>query len=104
MKYLIIEKNRAFYQLNNDISTKKSIDQISKEDLLTLVELCMEEDSFEMDPFDARDIPHAAHQIIYKNIYQKLNDLRLHRVSFTDEKTSLYHKAIDSYMTELDEL
>jgi hypothetical protein len=103
MKYLIIENNRAFYQLNGDESTRKTIDQISKEDLLKLVELCMEEDAFEMDPFNPEDIPQAAHQIIYKNIYQKLNDLLLRRVSFSDEKTALYRKAIDSYTAEIEE-
>ena len=55
-----------------------------------------------MDSFDAAKIPQAAHQIIYKNIYQKLNDLRLHRVSFVDEKTILYRKAIDSYSAEIE--
>lgn len=101
MKYLIIENNKAFYQINDDVDSKKTIDQITKEDLLKLVELCIEEE-FEMDSFDAVKIPQAAHQIIYKNIYQKLNDLRLHRVSFVDEKTILYRKAIDSYSAEIE--
>lgn len=101
MKYLIIENNKAFYQINDDVDSKKTIDQITKEDLLKLVELCIEEE-FEMDSFDAAKIPQAAHQIIYKNIYQKLNNLRLHRVSFVDEKTTLYRKAIDSYSAEIE--
>lgn len=101
MKYLIIDNNRAFYQISADVSTRKTIDQISKEDLLKLVQLCMEDADFEMDPFVAESIPQAAHQIIYKNIYQKLSDLQLRRVSFSDEKTALYRKAIENYSAEL---
>lgn len=103
MKYLIIDNGRAYYQLSADGSTRKAIDQISKEDLLRLVQLCMEDEKFEMDPFVAENIPQAAHQIIYKNIYQKLRDLQLRRISFGDEKTALYRKAIENYSAELNQ-
>ena len=66
MKYLIIEKNRAYYQLDSS-GSKIEIDQISKEDLLKLVELCLEDEDFEMDTFDSSSIPQAAQQIIYRN-------------------------------------
>ena len=84
MKYLIIEKNRAYYQLDSS-GSKIEIDQISKE-----------------DTFDSSSIPQAAQQIIYRNIYQKLDDLRYRRVSFWDEKSALYRKAIESYSTEIE--
>ena len=38
---------------------------------------------------------------IYKNIYQKFEDIRLHRVSFEDEKVNLYRIAINKYSSEL---
>lgn len=101
MKYLIIEKNRAYYQLDSS-GSKIEIDQISKENLLKLVELCLEDEDFEMDTFDSSSIPQAAQQIIYRNIYQKLDDLRYRRVSFWDEKSALYRKAIESYSTEIE--
>lgn len=43
----------------------------------------------------------AAHQIIYKNIYQKFDDLKARRVSFQDEKIGLYRAAINKYSAEL---
>ena len=55
-----------------------------------------------MDTFDSSSIPQAAQQIIYRNIYQKLDDLRYRRVSFWDEKSALYRKAIESYSTEIE--
>ena len=68
---------------------------------MKLIEICLEKDDFEMDEFDVNKVQNAAHQIIYKNIYQKLNDLVMRRVSFQDEKNSLYRTAIAKYSSEL---
>lgn len=74
-----------------------------KDDLLTLLKLAISEESFEMDPYSTESVHNAAHQIIYKNIYQKFEDIRLHRVSFEDEKVNLYRIAINKYSSELSE-
>lgn len=42
-------------------------------------------------------------QRILQNIYQKFEDIRLHRVSFEDEKVNLYRTAINKYSSELSE-
>ena len=84
MKYLMIDNGMGFYCLDGSVALKKPLDNITKEELLTLVELCVEKEDFEMDQYDATLVRHAAHQIIYKNIFQKLDDLRQHRVSFAD--------------------
>lgn len=76
---------------------------ISKDDLLTLLKIAISEESFEMDPYSTESVHNAAHQIIYKNIYQKFEDIRLHRVSFEDEKVNLYRTAINKYSSELSE-
>ena len=103
MKYLMIEKGQGFYRLDESKESKKSLDKITKEDLLVLVELCAEKVDFDMDQYDVTLVHHAAHQIIYKNIFQKLDDLRQRRVSFTDEKCLLYRAAIAKYSSELAE-
>ena len=103
MKYLMIDNGMGFYWLDGSVASKKPLDNITKEELLTLVELCVEKEDFEMDQYDATLVRHAAHQIIYKNIFQKLDDLRQHRVSFADEKVSLYRTAIAKYTSELEE-
>lgn len=102
MKYFVIERGKVFYMFDGDLTQKKSIDQISKEELMKMLNLCLEDDNFEMDMYDDSKVQNAAHQIIYKNIYQKLNDIRMRRVSFEDEKISLYRSAINKYskMTE----
>ena len=68
---------------------------------LARTKLAISEESFEMDPYSTESVHNAAHQIIYKNIYQKFEDIRLHRVSFEDEKVNLYRIAINKYSSEL---
>ena len=97
MKYLIIENGQGFYCLDGNYSSKRPLDKINKEDLLELVKLCAENETFEMDTYDVNVIHHAAHRINYKNIFQKLDDLQQHRITLSDEKTSLYRVAIDKY-------
>ncbi len=102
MKYLTIENGQAHYTTDPTVPASKKIDQISKEDLLKLLDLCMKEEDFEMDPFDDILLKNKAHQIIYKNIYQKLEELRKQRIRFSDETTVLYRTAINKYRAELD--
>lgn len=103
MKYLMVDNGRVFYSLDGSAASKNPIDQISKDDLLTLLKIAISEESFEMDPYSTESVHNAAHQIIYKNIYQKFEDIRLHRVSFEDEKVNLYRTAINKYSSELSE-
>lgn len=101
MKFLIIEHGQAQYTIDPNVPASTKIDQISKDDLLKLLELCLTEDSFEMDPYDDSKLQNKAHQIIYKNLYQKLDDVMKQRVRFSDEKTVLYRAAITKYSAEL---
>ena len=75
MKYLMIDRSQGFYKTDKEEPKMPPIDQITKEDLLKLLDLCVGED-FEMDVFDAKNLKNAAHQIIYKNIYLKLDGVR----------------------------
>ena len=103
MKYLMIDRSQWFYKTDKEKSEMTRIDQITKEDLLKLFDLCVDED-FEMDVFDAKNLKNAAHQIIYKNIYLKLDGVRKQRIRFLDEKTALYSKAIEEYTVELESM
>lgn len=76
MKYLMVDNGRVFYSLDGSAASKNPIDQISKDDLLTLLKIAISEESFEMDPYSTESVHNAAHQIIYKNIYQKFEDIR----------------------------
>lgn len=55
----------------------------------------------EMDEYDENLVQHAAHKIIYRNLYSKLKDLSSNKTRFKDESTSLYRSAIERYSIEL---
>ncbi len=93
MKYLKIEHNQVFYFENE----WKTIDRIDKNILLYLVNKIIEEDEFEMDEYDESLIGNKAHQIIYKNIYEKLNSLKSEKTRFQDESRNLYREAFEKY-------
>ena len=103
MKCLIIEKGQGFFCLDDDLSKRKTVDQITKEDLLKLVNMSLTE-GFDMDPYDDKLLKNAAHKIIYKNIYQKLDSLRTQRERFEDERSAMYLKAIAAYSVELESM
>ncbi len=103
MKYLIVERGQVYYTVDGTDLNKKPIDQINKDDLLTLLKQAISDESFEMDPYSPETVHNAAHQIIYKNIYQKFDDLCMRRVSFSDEKTNLYREAINYYTSDTKE-
>lgn len=100
MKYLIIENGQVFFRFDESKEIKKSIDTITKEDILKLLQAAIEDESFEMDIYDDSVVHNTAHKIIYKNIYQKLDDLLKRRINFIDEKINLYRAAIDKYTIE----
>ena len=95
LKYLEIDNGRVFFDESR--KDKKSIDLIAKDDILKLIQRALDDDKFEMDAYDDTLVQNAAHKVIYKNIYQKLDDLIKHRISFNDERTGLYRTAINAY-------
>lgn len=100
MKFLVIDRSLAYYTVDASVQPNKPIDKITKEDLMKLVELSLT-DAFEMDPFDENKLKNAAHAIIYKNIYQKLQALKKQKNKFMDEKAAMYRNAIEAYKVEL---
>jgi hypothetical protein len=95
MKLLSIEQNKGNY-LHSE-GHFATIDKITKEDLLRLVDLTLEEREVEFDPYSGDAIQNQAHQIIYKSIYEKLCGLRARRQEFKDESDRLYLTEYDKY-------
>jgi hypothetical protein len=93
MKHLKIENNKGFYCLETEW---KEVDKITKEDLMQLLDKAIAND-FEMDVYDADKIANKAHQIIYKNIYEKFHELLLNKNRFKDESEFLYKNALEKY-------
>jgi len=94
MKYLMIEENKVLFTVNN--TDWFPIDEITKDHLLSLLDLAINND-FEMDAFDSSKIANQAHQIIYKNIYDKFIELTRNKTRFSDESEALYKEAIEKY-------
>lgn len=94
MKVLKIEDNQGFYTTTGD--AYNSIDKINKDDLLKLVELTLEGD-VEIDEYSEEMLKNQAHQIIYKNIYEKLLDLQKRRDEFKDESERLFLQEYEKY-------
>lgn len=94
MKYLKIDNGKGLYQIEPDKWVE--LDQIGKDDLLTLLGKAIDDD-FEMDEFNAESLGNKAHQIIYKHLHQKFNELKLNKKRFEDESEQLYKSAIEKY-------
>lgn len=97
MKYLEIDHGRVFFSFDESGKDRKPIDLITKDDLLKLIQCALDDGKFEMDAYNDALVQNAAHKVIYKNVYQKLDDLLKHRVSFNDERAGLYRAAINAY-------
>lgn len=94
MKVLKIENSQGHYLTEED--GYETVDKIDKVILLRLVNLALEDD-FEIDEFDEEELKNQAHQIIYKSISAKLNDLHQKRNQFRDESERLYLDEYEKY-------
>ncbi len=100
MKYLKIENDKGLYSL--DGSEWLSIDRISKDDLLSLLDTALTSE-FDMDVYDESKIANQAHQIIYQNIFRKFEDILKNKKKFKDQSEMMYKKAIEKYGQELEQ-
>ena len=88
MKLLRIADNAGEFQAPN--GQYRTVDKITKDDLLRLVDLTLREEIVEFDPYDENSLKNQAHQVIYKSVLQKLQDLRSRRQEFVDESARLF--------------
>ncbi len=96
MKLLKIEDNKGYYLAEE--SEFAEVDKITKEDLLRLVDLTLqEEEEVEFDEHDDEEIKNQAHQIVYKSVYEKLKGLRDRRDKFIDESNRLFLEDYEKY-------
>lgn len=94
MKLLKIKDNLGLYL--GDAGQCNPVDKITKEDLLRLVNLTLQED-VEFDEYDENAIKNQAHQIVYKSILEKLRGLRDRKQEFIDESERLFLKEYEKY-------
>jgi len=94
MKALKIEHNQGHFLTEENVYD--TVDKIDKVILLRLVNLALEDD-FQIDEYDEGELRNQAHQIIYKSISEKLNDLHQRRNQFRDESKRLYLDEYEKY-------
>ena len=94
MTYLRINNSKAYFQTGDE--NWKEIDQISKDDLMTLLDKAVSSE-FQIDQFESDKIQNKAHQIIYRNLHEKFSDLLENKNRFKDESEQLYKSAIERY-------
>lgn len=97
MNYLKINKNQVWFRTDQTAESYKGINEINKEDILKLVKLIIEDDEFEMEEYNDEKIGNTAHNIIYKNIYEKLNTLKQNRTEIIEEANSDFSAAFNKY-------
>lgn len=98
MTYLRINAGKAYYSNEKE---EKSIDQISKDDILYLLDQATSEKvEFEMDEPREGTIQNEAHKIIYVALYTKFKELLNNKERFIDESSHLYEDALQKYQNE----
>ena len=99
MKLLKIEDNKGYYFVTQDKFA--TVDKITKDDILRLVSLTLDmHQEVEFDEYDVDNLKNKAHQIIYKSIVEKLQELKKRRKEYTDESERLYLTEYEKYREE----
>ena len=96
MKYLKIENNKGFFRLDTTKEIWSEIDQINKDNLLTLLKFATE-GVFEIDEYNSELLQNPAHNIIYKNIHAKFSDFATNKTRFQDSVEATYKTALEKY-------
>lgn len=92
MKILKINNKKCFFDIGNG---EKTILDITKEDILKILEYLYENNDAEFDEYIEDDIGNEAEKVIYNNLYNKFID-------FTDKKETLKNE-INMMFNELEE-
>lgn len=98
MQILKIENNQAKFSLDGVNFT--SIDKITKESILSLINIVLDKNEIEMDEYNETLLANKAHQIIYRNVYGKLCELYEHKDTFQDDCSEMYKDALNKYETD----
>ncbi len=99
MKLLKIEDNKGYYFVTQDKFA--TVDKITKDDILRLVSLTLDmNQEVEFDQYKDDNLKNQAHQIIYKRILEKLQELKKRKQEFIDESERLYLQEYERYRDE----
>lgn len=98
MKLLEVSENKGYFlKVDGKFET---IDKIAKEDILRLMDRTLNRE-VDFDEYDDDTIKNQAHQIIYKNIYNKLISLKERKQEFLDQSQRLFLPDYEKYKADL---
>lgn len=95
MKILKIENGNGYFRTSYN-GDWRAIDEIDKDGLMKLLGLYLGSD-VKMDDVDENSLSNQAQRIIYKSIFEKLNNLKESKSKFKDESDRTYLSAIQKY-------
>jgi hypothetical protein len=97
MKHLRIDAGKG--QFSIDGASWIEIDKIGRDDIMALLSAAVV-DGFEMDTYEKGSLANPAHDIIYRNLAAKFQELASNRERFADESQRVYASAIRKYISE----
>lgn len=95
MKLLRINESAGEFQTED--GQFRTVDKIAKADLLRLLDRTLVEDDVQFDPYDEKSLKNQAHQVIYKSVLHKLQEVRSRRQKFVDESARLFLEDYQRY-------
>lgn len=97
MKILKYENNVSY--LNVDGKDKKIL-EISKEDILKVLEYIYENEDAELEEYDKEKIVNEAEKIVYENLYNKLSNFKENKQILKSEIDNLFSELEERYSIE----
>jgi len=97
MKILKIKGKKSFYDIGQG---EKTILDITKEDILKILEYIYENDDAEFDEYSEEKIVNEAEKVIYSNLYNKFIDFIGKKDALNSEISMIFHELEEKYIKE----
>ncbi|MAF56431.1 MAG: hypothetical protein CMK03_00610 [Ponticaulis sp.] len=96
MRILKVERGQGYFLSEKPEQQYQPIDEITKDDLLRLLTIVVENE-VEMDAPDKDQLTNQAHLIIYQSIQSKLDSMSQNKQKFRDESQRKFATELDKY-------
>lgn len=97
MKILKIENGEGYYYSIKQ-NAYFAINNIDKDALLELVKYVINNDDFEIDLYEQDCVKNNVQQIVYKDIYEKINQLKKEKTTILNEIEEEFSKSKKKYI------
>ncbi|ENM5919812.1 hypothetical protein CW613_003986 [Vibrio mimicus] len=98
MMILKVEQNGQAMFSSDSVNWKK-IDEITKEDISLMLDICIDNDVL-LEDSNMEKITHPAQKIIYKSIYDKFKSFINDKPNFLSQIDNLYKDALNKYKND----